>query len=156
MKTATRKKPSRKREELAKLAEVKRPGSIEEAEALILGIRDGLKVCDSEIRSLRADGASEDARKWLQLRTQIAARYAAAHKELLRLRQEHKQLVAVPDAVSAFTTFLSRVRSQLDTMPASLCSKANPSDPEHAREILTEWRDRVLIQLSGAEEKPLG
>jgi hypothetical protein len=150
-KTAT----SRKRETLAKRLEAKPPGSIEEAEAIIRGIAAGLKVCDEEIKTLRRDGASEDARKWLQLRTTIASRYTVAHRDLLRLRREHKQLIATGDAISIFTKFLASRRRQLDAAPASLSAKVNPSDPEHAREILVEWRDRLLTQLSTAENDPL-
>ena len=127
-------------------------GSIEEVEEFIRALKQALQSCDEQINNLNQQGFIEDARKWLTLRNQIHVRYMPAHKELLRLRQEHKQLVSVPDAIGAFTSFLSRVRSQLDNMPASLCAKANPSDPDHARDILTEWRENVFKTLSQAEE----
>jgi hypothetical protein len=146
---------SRKRSSLAKTLEAKPPGSIEEAEAIVRGIKSGLRVCDEEVESLRKEGASEDSRRWLQLRTQIGTRYAQAHKDLLRLRREHKELISTGDAIQVFTTFLAGIRTQLDTAPASLSAKVNPSDPEHAREILTEWRDRLLTQLATAENDPL-
>jgi len=131
-----------------KLLGAKTPGSIEEAEEFMGKLKKLRDFSNEIVRKLSKEQNYDDARKWAQLNQQVAARYLPAHKELLRLRQEHKQLISVPDAISLFCGYLARVRSQCDNMPASLCAKANPSDPEHAREILTEWRENLFKSLS--------
>lgn len=48
--------------------------------------------------------------------------------------------------------FLGTIRSLMDSLPSSVCFKANPSDPEHARQVLTDEVNVILKAISSAED----
>lgn len=93
------------------------------------------------------------ARKWLTLAAQLATRAPAVERQILDALERLRVLITTQDAQATFTEFLVRLRGLIDTMPASLAAKANPSDPDHALEQLTRWRDETLYKtLAGAPD----
>jgi len=51
-----------------------------------------------------------------------------------------------------YTKFLGRIRSLLDALPASLATRANPSDPDCAKTAIQEGIDQIFIAIQKAEE----
>ena len=89
---------------------------------------------------------SELSRKWLTLEAQLAAKAPAVERMIQEALDRQKVTITTIDAQSAFTGFLLRLRGLMDTMPSSMAAKTNPSDPDHAREQLEQWRDAVLFK----------
>jgi len=127
-------------------AESKKPGTLEEAEEYIADLSNMRRFAKGAAATLYKSGRVEDARKWVNIHQSIARQYPALHKQVLDLRERHRINITTQVAQSTFTSFLARLRGLIDSMPASLSSKTNPSDPDHSRAELERWRDEVLYK----------
>jgi hypothetical protein len=92
----------------------------------------------------------ELSRKWLALASQLAARAPALESKLADALERAKATVQTRDAQATFCAFLAMIRGALETAPAGLAGKCNPSDFEHAREVLEHWRDNLFKRLHAA------
>lgn len=96
------------------------------------------------------DTDPELSRKWLALASQLAARAPALESKLADALERAKVTVQTVDAQATFCGFLAMIRGALETAPAGLAGKCNPSDEQHARQILEHWRDNLFKRLHAA------
>jgi len=50
-----------------------------------------------------------------------------------------------------FGKWLGSIRNLMDAMPASLSARANPSDPECAKQAIQEGIDQIFVTIQKAE-----
>ncbi|NBW20944.1 MAG: hypothetical protein EBR82_74585 [Caulobacteraceae bacterium] len=70
----------------------------------------------------------------------------AQYEELTRATMKTSEVQEV------YTKFLGQIRSLLDALPASLATRANPSDPECAKTAIQEGIDQIFIAIQKAQE----
>ena len=70
----------------------------------------------------------------------------AQYEELTRATMRTSEVQEI------YTKFLGQIRSLLDAMPASLATRANPSDPECAKRAVQEGVDQIFLAIQKAEE----
>jgi hypothetical protein len=92
-------------------------------------------------------------RSWVGNRDEALARRANAEAELTELQAAEKrgEVMDRPTAEGLIRSWLLPVRELLVACPEELAARLNPSDPEHARVHLIEWRDRALRIMGGKE-----
>jgi hypothetical protein len=96
------------------------------------------------------DTDPELSRKWLALASQLAARAPALESKLADALERAKVTVQTRDAQATFCAFFAMIRNALEAAPAGLAGKCNPSDEQHARQILEHWRDSLFKRLHAA------
>lgn len=79
-------------------------------------------------------------------------RVSEAELEHIRIEELSKILIRTDVVREIYTKFLGRIRSLLDALPASLATRANPSDPECAKTAIQEGIDQIFIAIQKAEE----
>jgi hypothetical protein len=78
-------------------------------------------------------------------------RVSEAELEYAKHQQATGEVISSEEVREFISKFLGTIRSLMDALPSSVCFKANPSDPEHARLVLTEGTDAILKAVSSAE-----
>ena len=78
-------------------------------------------------------------------------RVSEAEIEHARYEELSGQLIRVDIAKEIFAKWLSAVRQGLDNMANATSTRANPSDPECAKEAIQEAVDQLLRTLNKAE-----
>lgn len=73
----------------------------------------------------------------------LRLRKAQADKAELELAQIRGGLLSEDDAKEMITTSLAPIRKSLEELPTRLCSKCNPTDPEHAYNVLRSDIDQI-------------
>ena len=63
-----------------------------------------------------------------------------------------RQTVSVSEVKEINTRHLGTIRALLDALPSSICSRANPSDPECARQAIEDGINQVYKEFQKAEE----
>jgi hypothetical protein len=121
--------------------------TVEEAERYLSEVEELRNFAKENAETLWQQGLIDDSRKWLTVHQGIAKQYPSLHSQVLKLREAHRITITTEAAQTVFVGFLMRLRGLLDTMPSALAAKANPSDPEHAREQLERWRDESLFKV---------
>ena len=83
---------------------------------------------------------------------------AAALKEIRDAEQmavesqlDTGDVIRCSDAEAVVVAALTPLREALDKLPLNERTNCNPSKPEIAERALTEWRDRLLVRASSAE-----
>ena len=66
-----------------------------------------------------------------------------ADAQAIKNARERGELISLEDAREAVLAPLAAVNDSLIAMPSALCARVNPADPEHARQVLQEWRDQT-------------
>jgi hypothetical protein len=77
---------------------------------------------------------------------------AEAETELARYEEQAKITMRTSEVQEIYTKFLGRIRALLDALPASLATRANPSDPDCAKTAIQEGIDQIFISIQKAEE----
>jgi len=77
---------------------------------------------------------------------------AEAEVELARFEEQEKITMRTSEVQEIYTKFLGRIRSLMDALPASLATRANPSDPDCAKTAIQEGIDQIFIAIQKAEE----
>jgi hypothetical protein len=91
-------------------------------------------------------------RSWALARARILDQTSVAEERLLAVARARGELLSVQEARECFGVVLLDLRKLLDAMPSALAAKANPSDVDHARMILDDWRKAALRTLHRGEE----
>jgi hypothetical protein len=82
-------------------------------------------------------------------------RCSEAELNLAKHRQATRELIPAGEAQEIFTKYLGGLRALMDQLPASVCVRANPSDPECAKKAVEEAINQILRAISQAEnDKP--
>ena len=79
-------------------------------------------------------------------------RCSEAELNLTKHRQATNELMSVGEVEAVFTETLGTIRALMDALPASVCVRANPSDPELAKMALQEGVDQILRAINQAED----
>ena len=82
-------------------------------------------------------------------RAQKAVRQAELdhHEEQAHLRQTLPTI----EVQEKYTKYLGGIRQLLDAMPSSICARANPSDPECAKQAIEDGVNQIYIAIQKAE-----
>jgi phage terminase Nu1 subunit (DNA packaging protein) len=78
-----------------------------------------------------------------------------AHKEALRGRLDAEMkvetlqratgaVIGTDLARSIMSRYMTTIRNLMEGLPSSLCRRANPTDPELAKEVITEGIEKVI------------
>ena len=69
------------------------------------------------------------------------------HEEQAHLRQ----ILPTIEVQEKYTKYLGGIRQLLDAMPSSICARANPSDPECAKQAIEDGVNQIYIAIQKAE-----
>ena len=93
----------------------------------------------------------------IQTRAAIHA-YERAQKAVRQAELDHhaeqahlRQTLSINEVQETFTKYLGGIRALLDAMPASICSRANPSDPECAKQAIEDGVNQIFLAIQKAE-----
>ena len=83
---------------------------------------------------------------------------AMAQKRVHEAQIEHlnekarlRQTLSADEVQETYTKYLGGIRALLDAMPSSICSRANPSDPECAKQAIEDAVNQIYIAIQKAE-----
>lgn len=79
-------------------------------------------------------------------------RVSEAEVEHAQFEELTKATMRTSEVQEIYTKFLGQIRSLLDALPASLATRANPSDPECAKTAIQEGIDQIFIAIQKAEQ----
>ena len=93
----------------------------------------------------------------IQTRAAIHA-YERAQKAVRQAELDHheeqshlRQTLSINEVQETYTKYLGGIRALLDAMPSSICSRANPSDPECAKQAIEDGVNQIFIAIQKAE-----
>lgn len=89
----------------------------------------------------------------LKAHSQAVEAVAAAEKLAASILSESGDLIHRDSVRAVMTKLLTPLREALDKLPLGERTNCNPQQPEIAERALTEWRDRLLGRMAGAEGK---
>ena len=69
------------------------------------------------------------------------------HEEQTHLRQTLPTI----EVQEKYTKYLGGIRQLLDAMPSSICARANPSDPECAKQAIEDGVNQIYLAIQKAE-----
>lgn len=83
---------------------------------------------------------------------------AMAQKRVHEAQIEHlnekarlRQTLSAVEVQEKYTKYLGGIRQLLDAMPSSICARANPSDPECAKQAIEDGVNQIYIAIQKAE-----
>jgi hypothetical protein len=62
-----------------------------------------------------------------------------------------RQTLSTDEVQETFSKYLGGIRALLDAMPSSICSRANPSDPECAKQAIEDGVNQIFLAIQKAE-----
>ena len=93
----------------------------------------------------------------IQTRAAIHA-YERAQKAVRQAELDHhaeqahlRQTISINEVQETYTKYLGGIRALLDAMPSSICSRANPSDPECAKQAIEDGVNQIFLAIQKAE-----
>ena len=93
----------------------------------------------------------------IQTRAAIHA-YERAQKAVRQAELDHhaeqahlRQTLSINEVQETYTKYLGGIRALLDAMPSSICSRANPSDPECAKQAIEDGVNQIFLAIQKAE-----
>ena len=93
-------------------------------------------------------------RAWTLAQAKILDQTATAEERLLAVARTKRDLLTVGEARECFGEVLADVRRLLDSAPAALAARANPSDVHHARTVIEDWVRSCLRTLHRGNGNP--
>jgi hypothetical protein len=92
---------------------------------------------------------------WIGDKSAALTRRQMAEAELMELKAARMRgdMLLRDEAEAMVRSWLGPLRDVLVACPEELAARLNPSDPEHARSHLMDWRDRALRVMGGADLK---
>jgi hypothetical protein len=70
---------------------------------------------------------------------------------LLETQTKARTMIGLDEVNEVFSRHLGGLRQLMDSLPASLAAKCNPSDPDLAREVLEDGVAQIYAQINKAE-----
>ena len=93
----------------------------------------------------------------IQTRAAIHA-YERAQKAVRQAELDHhaeqahlRQTLSINEVQETYTKYLGGIRALLDALPSSICSRANPSDPECAKQAIEDGVNQIFLAIQKAE-----
>ena len=93
----------------------------------------------------------------IQTRAAIHA-YERAQKAVRQAELDHhaeqahlRQTLPTIEVQEKYTKYLGGIRQLLDAMPSSICARANPSDPECAKQAIEDGVNQIYLAIQKAE-----
>lgn len=102
----------------------------------------------------QAAGDTYSLRAWTLAQARILDQAATAEERLLAVARSKRELLTVGEARECFGEVLADVRKLLDSAPAALAARANPSDVHHARTVIEDWVRGALRALHRGNGNP--
>ena len=78
-------------------------------------------------------------------------RASEAEMEHAQFEEATRAVIRMDEVREVFGKWLGSIRNLMDAMPASLSSRANPSDPECAKQAIKEGIDQIFVTIQKAE-----
>lgn len=78
-------------------------------------------------------------------------RASEAEMEHAQFEEATRAVIRMDEVREIFGKWLGSIRNLMDAMPASLSSRANPSDPECAKQAIKEGIDQIFVTIQKAE-----
>ena len=63
-----------------------------------------------------------------------------------------RQTLSLGEVQETFSKYLGGIRALLDAMPSSICSRANPSDPECSKQAIEDGVNQIYLAIQKAED----
>lgn len=63
-----------------------------------------------------------------------------------------RQTFSADEVQETFSKYLGGIRALLDAMPSSICSRANPSDPECSKQAIEDGVNQIYLAIQKAED----
>ena len=83
-------------------------------------------------------------------------RETAARADLMEMdrREREGETVMLPEVQEMIQVMMAPVRSRLNSMPSELANRANPTDPQMAKDAAQRWVDEAvkLIRAEGSKK----
>jgi hypothetical protein len=109
-------------------------------------------VAYSLVARASRDGNPVAMRAAIQGWGEAKKRVSEAEIEHAQYEELTKATMRTSEVQEIYTKFLGRIRALLDALPASLATRANPSDPDCAKTAIQEGIDQIFIAIQKAEE----
>lgn len=109
-------------------------------------------VAYSLVARASRDGNPVAMRAAIQGWGEAKKRVSEAEIEHAQFEELTKATMRTSEVQEIYTKFLGRIRALLDALPASLATRANPSDPDCAKTAIQEGIDQIFIAIQKAEE----
>lgn len=108
------------------------------------GSRKRYTLADAENALESRGGTTYSDLRAEQIRQQT--RESKARAELLEMERSQKrgELVPLPEVSAIINPILLSARQRLNALASEAGSKCNPTDPQHAERVLSEWVERSL------------
>ena len=78
-------------------------------------------------------------------------RVSEAELEHAKHQLATRELVSMSEVMETFAEHLGGIRALMDALPSMICFRANPSDPDLAKQSIAEGVDQILRNISNAE-----
>jgi len=78
-------------------------------------------------------------------------RASEAEMEHAQYEEATRAVIRMDEVREVFGKWLGSIRNLMDAMPASLSARANPSDPECAKQAIQEGIDQIFVTIQKAE-----
>jgi len=78
-------------------------------------------------------------------------RASEAEMEHAQFEEATRAVIRMDEVREVFGKWLGSIRNLMDAMPASLSARANPSDPECAKQAIQEGIDQIFVTIQKAE-----
>lgn len=78
-------------------------------------------------------------------------RASEAEMEHAQFEEATRAVIRLDEVREVFGKWLGSIRNLMDAMPASLSARANPSDPECAKQAIQEGIDQIFVTIQKAE-----
>jgi hypothetical protein len=108
-------------------------------------------IAYSLLQTLADGGNAVSLRAGVHAWGEAKRRVSEAELEHAKYQQVAKELISVEEVKEINTKYLGGIRALMDAMPGSICVRANPSDPECAKEAMEEYIDRILRMIQASE-----
>ena len=109
-------------------------------------------VAYSLVARASRDGNPVAMRAAIQGWGEAKKRVSEAEIEHAQFEELTKATMRTSEVQEIYIKFLGQIRSLLDALPASLATRANPSDPECAKTAIQEGVDQIFIAIQKAQE----
>ena len=145
-------KPSTNSSEPSDLSDFAESLKQETTNGRLIRARRAELVAYSLVARASRDGNPVAMRAAIQGWGEAKKRVSEAEIEHAQFEELTKATMRTSEVQEIYTKFLGQIRSLLDALPASLATRANPSDPECAKTAIQEGVDQIFIAIQKAQE----
>ena len=130
--------------------------SLDSLTGMLLRTKAAERIAFAALLDARRRNAIEDYKTLVQTHSIASLAVMKAERETQDILVERRVLIPYDDAVSIFSRHLLGIRRHVESMPNHCGPRCNPSDPDGARLVLSEWVENLLRIVSQAENQEEG